>query len=100
MGDPTLIPTHIRYHPPPMTRARTSYTQTVPTHFTKRSEAMGFGEILQWLQDNHMGDIAIEVASTGVEDMATLRNMSVDLMKTHEISMGQHQTPLGRPPWT
>ena len=68
-----IIPTHVGYHPPPMTRARTSYTQTVPTHFTKRSEAMGFGEILQWLQDNHMGDIAIEVARTGVEDMETLR---------------------------
>ena len=70
-----------------MTRARTLHIQTVPTHFTKRSEVMGFGEILQWLQDNHMGDIAIEVASTGVEDMTTLRNMSVDLMKTHDISM-------------
>ena len=34
-----------------------------------------------------MGDMAIEVARTGVEDMNTLRNMSIDLMKTHEISM-------------
>ena len=48
---------------------------------------MGFGEILQWLQDNHMGDMAIEVARTGVEDMNTLRNMSIDTMKEHGVSM-------------
>ena len=48
---------------------------------------MGFGEILQWLQDNHMGDMAIEVARTGVEDMNTLRNMTIDTMKAHGVSM-------------
>ena len=48
---------------------------------------MGFSDILRWLQANHMGDMAIEVAQTGAEDMTSLRVMTVHDFKSHHVSM-------------
>ena len=36
---------------------------------------MGFKDVLDWLRANNMGDLAIQVAELGVDDMDTLRNM-------------------------
>ena len=53
--------------------ARLQRTPRQPSR--KRSEAMGFSDILRWLQTKHMGD------------MASLPLMTVDDLKSHQVSM-------------